>query len=62
MNHRNRERIWVALVSGIGTTIGQSFLLSILFPRLMTTQGQWIMLGLLCFNGGAAGLILFLDR
>jgi hypothetical protein len=52
-------KLLIALTSGISTTLGEKFLLHILFPNITATQGVWVLIGLLSFNCGGAGLLLF---
>jgi hypothetical protein len=59
MNHDKTLKTLVAFVGGISTTIGQFILLFILFPTLASVYGLWIVVGLLCFNCGAALLAVY---
>jgi hypothetical protein len=52
----------VSIIAVLSTTLGQSFLLHLIFPDIMAIYGSWIVIGLLFFNSGLTGLVLFLYR
>lgn len=60
MNRRTLTRLLIALIAGISVTFGQSILVWILFPAFAVSQGTWLILSFVCFNCGAAGLLLFM--
>lgn len=55
-------RTIVALIGGVSTTVGQWLLLYLIWPNWMAANGVWVLLGLLVFNCGVAGLLLKFDR
>jgi hypothetical protein len=56
------ERVWLVLLSGISTTIGQNLLLYLVWSTWMQANGLWVLLSLLLCNCGAAGLLLRLEQ
>ncbi|MDY7015623.1 MAG: hypothetical protein SVX43_18920 [Cyanobacteriota bacterium] len=53
---------WAALVGTLSPTLGQLLLLHLLFPGILETEKLWLVPGLLMFNGGVAGLLLYFER
>lgn len=52
--------IIVGMTAVVSTTLGQSFLLQLLFPGWMMVHGIWVLISLLLFNCGLGGILLIL--
>ncbi|WP_346290459.1 hypothetical protein [Sphaerothrix gracilis] len=52
-------KVLIAIVSGISTTLGQALLLHLVVSGFMAVNGIWVVLSLLIFNCGVAGLAIF---
>ncbi|MBF2002099.1 MAG: hypothetical protein IGS38_15435 [Synechococcales cyanobacterium M58_A2018_015] len=62
MNSQRLTTLLVALITGSSVALGQTLLLSWLFPKTIAVYGLWILLGLLVLNCGGAAIVLFCWR
>lgn len=62
MNSQRLTTLLVALITGTSAALGQTLLLSWLFPETIAVYGLWILLGLLVLNGSGAVIVLFFWR